>query len=1001
MRKFFCLVFYLSISYHAFSNAAQTGTFQFIENKGQWAENILFKAAVSNGSLFIERNSFTWYFSNLNDLHAKTHAKKYSGEPLMFKSHAFKTTFVNADFSTVVQGQNQFSNYYNFFQGDNQSFWRGHVPAYSSVFYSHIYNNIDLHVYSRDENMKYDFIVHPSADVTQIKMHYDGLSEIYLQNGNLHLRTSLNEVIEMAPVAYQFINGIRHNITCNFQLNGNEVSFYFPDGYDVNSELMIDPATLIFSSYSGSTEDNWGYAATYDNDGNLYGAGIIFGDGYPVTFGAFEEEFVGGYGFFPFDISLSKFNSTGTDLIYSTYLGGTKNEFAYSLIVNSANELMLYGATGSDDYPTTDAAYDDSFNGGGSVDIEGVLNFPNGTDIIITKFSADGSALIGSTFFGGSLNDGLNEGETNTNYGDHSRGEINIDGDDNIYIASNTRSSDIPTTAGVFQEDFGGQQDGLIAKFNSDLSTLIWCSYLGGSANDGVFSLKETSAENVIVCGGTNSTNFPTTSGVLNEDFIGGTTDGFVSVISNDGISLLQSTYIGTTEYDQAYCIETDAGNNIYITGQTSGDYPVTAGVYSEAGSSQFISKLNPDLSAYIYSTVFGSGSSTVNITPTAFLVDNCENVYVAGWGGFVNNTYYPLTGFTTGMSVTGDAFQSTTDGSDFYFIVFEKNAGGLIYATFFGGASTQEHVDGGTSRFDKTGKIYEAVCAGCGGSDNFPTTDGVWSETNGATNCNLGVIKFEFNFIGPSASISAEPANGCSPLEAEFSNESLNAEEYFWDFGDGTISTEENPNHEYTEPGSYTAYVVAIDDDACIPEDTAFITIEVYDYPDADFSFAPDPASLYQFIEFSDLSVDAEDWVWSFGDGTGSTSQNPTHQYPTPGIFTICLSVFNEFGCMDSVCDEIEIIETSILDAPNAFSPNGDGINDIYLPVNFGMKEFEIKIYNRWGQLIFYSNDPSIGWDGTYEGKDQEMDTYVYVMSGVGKDETPYYNQGNILLVR
>src|SRR5665213_1861309 len=249
--------------------------------------------------------------------------------------------------------------------------------------------------------------------------------------------------------------------------------------------------------------------------------------------------------------------------------------------------------------------------------------------------------------------------------------------------------------------------------------------------------------------------------------------DGYVSHLNAAGSSLLQSSYIGTSGYDQAYFVQLDQSSNVYLFGQTAGAYPVTGGVYSNPNGGQFIHKLNPTLSATIYSTVFGSGGNTPNISPAAFLVDTCENVYTSGWGG--QCIPYGSTGTTFGMPVTANAFQQTTDGCDFYFFVLKKNAASLWYASFFGGVGgSDEHVDGGTSRFDKRGVIYQSVCAGCGGTNNFPTTVGAWSQTNNSFNCNNAVIKLDFQLVNLSAVAAAAPSDTiCTGSAINFTNTS------------------------------------------------------------------------------------------------------------------------------------------------------------------------------------------------------------------------------------
>ena len=217
-------------------------------------------------------------------------------------------------------------------------------------------------------------------------------------------------------------NGKEQEVECRFVLRKNTISFQLGD-YDRSKELVIDPV-LIFSSYSGSSADNWGFTATYDKHGNLYGGGIAFGVGYPTQVGHhYQVDYAGG----SCDVAISKFDSTGSQLYYSTYLGGIAAECPHSMFVNENDELYVFGTTGSYTFPTTAQAYDNSFNGGVPVNVNNSVQFPNGTDIFITKFSADGDSLLASTFIGGSSNDGLNTGSPlRKNYADESRGEISL-----------------------------------------------------------------------------------------------------------------------------------------------------------------------------------------------------------------------------------------------------------------------------------------------------------------------------------------------------------------------------------------------------------------------------------------------------------------------------------------------------------------------------------------------------------------------------------------------
>lgn len=1140
-------------------SAPRAQALQFIENANQWPEQVLYRTEVNGMRIYLEKNGFTF---DVFDEDAVKHTQGGQTPQIMLR-HAYQMQFIGAKNQIPVSAAKPGNAYYNFLIGNDPTKWASHVKGYAEVLYDNVYAGIDMRVYSSGDHLKYDFIVQPGANVDEIQMQYSGLYDILVKDGQLHLVTAIDTLTELQPYAWQVKQNKVVAVVCNYQVEQNVVSFYFPDGYDRNYELIIDPE-LVFGSYSGSTTDNWGYTATFDVDGNLFGGGAAFGGGYPTTVGAFDLSYSGG----DTDVSISKWNATGTDLIYSTFIGGTNAELPHSMMATNDKELVIYGTTSSSNFPISAGAYDNSFNGGTSVTVDGIF-FSGGTDIYVVKLNADGSALLGSTFVGGTGNDGLNIAAgytTHYNYGDFIRGEVIVDAFENIYVASNTVSSSFPTTPGVFQSALAGGQEGVLFKLTPNCSALTWSSFIGGSAEEGAYSMKLTSTGQLVVGGGTASSDFPVTPGAWDETYSGGVTDGFVSIISPDGTTLEYSSFAGTNNYDQVYFVETDADDNIYITGQTKGVWTVTAGVYSEAGGKQFITKLEPDLSAIMYSTVFGSGGSAVNISPSAFLVDQCENVYVSGWGGSVNQGYNFSTGSTVGMTITPDAIQSTTDGSDFYFFVVSKNAVDLVFASYFGGPVSPEHVDGGTSRFDKAGAIYQAVCAGCWGLDDFPTTAGAWSEVNGSSLCNLGVAKIEFNIAGVYAEAVADPSFiGCVPFDVDFINTSAEAEDYIWDFGDGsplnysfepahtytepgtyevmlividsltcniadtayltvtvlsedieadfeyvlaencdsltaTLSTlgtynpttvfewdfgdgltsdEQNPEHAYYEPGSYTITLIVSDPFSCNAADTFSLNIEylyefntgftaealgclpveatftpltetadtyiwifgdgavdttgatthiytepgIYEvsliailcgvpdtltqeviidgWPVAYFDAYPEYAIIQTPTVFTNLSTNAVTYEWNYGDGTTSTDKNGYHVYEEEGVYTVCLTATNSNGCSDVYCRTVEVVNEGAVGIPNAFSPNGDGVNDVIYIKGFGFDEIQLLIFNRWGELVFQTNDRSVGWDGTYKGQMQETEVYVYVLTGSFLDGKPIELKGNISLLQ
>ncbi|MGB0521515.1 MAG: gliding motility-associated C-terminal domain-containing protein [Flammeovirgaceae bacterium] len=852
LSKFKFLVFLL-ISIPAFSQ------YRFIENKNQWDAQAKFRAELPGGYLFLEEQGLTYLFHDPNSFpqhhghknrhgfgpnHAK--ATRTNNSPTQgVRGHVVKVHFIGANEHPSFDPAQATPGHYNFLLGNNPSKWGKKAKAYQEINYRELYPHVDLKFYNYESELKYEFIVAPQGDAGVIKMEYEGQDKLYLENGNLYIQTSVNAFREAKPYCYQLIGDLTLEVPSEFRLEGNQVVFHFPEGYDSNYPLVIDP-TLVFASYSGSPQDNWGFTAAPDDEGHLYAGGISRESGqFPTTTGAFQETGPNQGSSTP-DIAIMKYSPDGTQIEYATYLGGTQMDVPHSLIVNSQNQLIILGTTSSSDFPMTFNSYDNTFAGG---PLRTVLNqsltFNAGTDMFVSILNEDGSNLEGSTYFGGIDSDGLNpqdgSSDLSFNYGDEMRGDIILDENDNIYLCSVTNSPDLPVTNNTYQSNLEGSLDAVVAKFNSNVSSLIWSTYLGGVGEESAYGIKLDASNNVIITGGTTSTDFPTTPGVINQTYQGGSVDGFITILNSAGNNLIASTFLGTDRYDQSYLVDLDEFGNIGVFGQTTGLYTVSdPALYSVPRAGQFIHKLSPDLRNTIFSTVVGTESpfssiAEINIRPTAFLINSCSHIYLAGWGGEINDR-----GSTNGLPVTDDAVQLTTDGSDFYLMILSADATRLLYATFYGatsGPTRGEHVDGGTSRFDKNGAVYQSVCS-CGGS-GFPTTAGVVSQTNNSTNCNNAVFKFDLESINADVNptipddggVFVSGDEGCAPLQVMFTNDSLIGNEFEWDFGDGTtlIADAVNVIHTYQTPGVYPVSVRVVDSATCQIEDVAIDTITVF----------------------------------------------------------------------------------------------------------------------------------------------------------------------------
>jgi gliding motility-associated-like protein len=949
-------------------------TFEFTENKGQWESKIKFKGELPAGDFYLHPNGFTVVQHNTADLlryfqrqHGVVEANAKNAEATAriatynpqkpgndggvpnpnnpspsypnytIHSHAYQVTFIGAAANAEIVPDKPVSTYSNYFLGNDPSKWATNVKLFGAVLYKNIYPNIDVRYYSENGQLKYDLIVNPGGNVSNIQMQYDGADKLQIKNKELIIKTSVGDVKELYPYSYQFdqLKG-KQETSCSYVLDKNIVRFQVGN-YSKTSTLVIDP-TLIFSSFTGSRAGQYGFTATPGPDGSLFSGGIVFGNGFPVSPGAYQTTFQGGSANGGVDMGIFKFSADGSQRVYATYLGADGNDYPHSLICDPQGNLVVMGRTYSTKFPGT------------------VVGPGGGADICVTKFNATGTAIIGSLRIGGTGADGVNisdmqeGGSINLSstlrfYGDDSRSEVTLDAANNIYVAAQSRSDNFFTTGNVFGPTAGGRQDGVVMKINASCNNVIWSSYLGGDGDDGAFVIAVNPVTNTIFVGGaTNSGNLPgNKSGVYQasnqQNANGNSTDGFVAEIANDGSSIIRSSYMGTNGFDAVYGIKFDKFAIPYIMGISEGTWPRVNAAFGTDNTKQFVAKLKTDLSGFQYSTTFGAGTGRPNISPVAFLVDRCENVYISGWGGWISSggkDPFSMAG-VVGMPITSDALKSVTDNHDFYFIVIKKDAASQLYGSFFGQSGGEgEHVDGGTSRFDEQGVIYQAICANCFGnavgaiSAPYPITPGVWGPTNGTgtSNCNLAAAKIAFNFAGVAAgprsySNGVVDTLGCVPFTVTLKDTVLNAKSYEWRFFDGKpdeITSNAQITHTFDAVGDYRVRLIAIDSATCNIRDTAFVTIHVRsDKANIDFlatKLPPCQSLNYKFINTTTFPpnkpFNANSFTWDFGDGTRITpgADSIEHAFASAGTYKTRLIMEDTSYCNspDSMVKELRV---------------------------------------------------------------------------------------------
>lgn len=807
--------------------------FSFIENKGQWSDSVRYKAEIPGGMLHLTDHGFQYHYLSVADIRRIDSVKEAGGnaDSQNIRLHNYRVVFEGGNENIHYTAQDKRTRYVNYFFGKDSSGWKGNIGLYGKVIQHNIYRGIDVAIYSKPGSLKYDFMIAPGSDPNHIRLNFQGVHPHMTAAGNLSIKTSVNEVTEQAPYAYQIINGKEVPVKCKFKLNGDQLTFELPEGYNNQYTLIIDPE-LVFTTFSGGGDYQMGYysfCTTYDREGCLYAAGVPivflwpFPPLWPVTPGAFQTTYSTVYG--PM-VCINKYNASGTDLVYSTYYGGGgPNDLPHAMIVNDQGELVLAGSTGSFNLPVTTGCFDSAKSGG--------------TDIFIAHFNSSGAALVGATYVGGNIGNSINGIDMFSNFGldagsknKTSPIELALDTTGNIWAVSNTSTQDFPVTANAFQPAIGGGNcDGVVFSLNPACSQLLYGSFIGGNNSDVAYGIQFNHAGNMVICGGTRSSNFPVTSNALHSTAPGsGDWDGFVSVFNPVTGALLQSTYLGTEADDQAVNLQVDELDNVYVLGRTFGNYPVSPGVYAIPGADLFIHKLSPSLSNSLLSTRMGNPQSSGNpFFPASFLVDNCTNVYLTG----LSQDYeIPL----ANMPLSANAFQTTP--GNFWFGVLKPDFSDLLFGTYYGRVNEPasgingDHTHVGVNRMDPQGVLYQSLCVN---SNSYPgTTAQSWSQFNQNTvGQDIVSFKFAFQLAGVTSGFSLSPGqrdSACVPVTIQFLNNASMAMEYTWNFGDGSpVVSDSSPSHTYVSEGVYTVSLIARNDTACITADTSYKTITVF----------------------------------------------------------------------------------------------------------------------------------------------------------------------------
>jgi len=802
--------------------------------------------------------------------------------------------FIGADSSARMAGADELAGKANYFRGNDPMRWRTNIATYSKVQYQQVYPGIDLIFHgSSQQELEYDFVVAPGADPNQIRLAFAGADRVEIgDNGDLVLHLGDRQIRQRKPRVYQRVNGeekeipggyvIREDTTLNASepaahsslsrdgkvsvASGRVLVGFTTAAHDRNRALIIDPV-LAYSTFIGGSGSDVARGIAVDALDSAYVVGTTDSPNFPTN-----NPIRGGLASpGDRDAFVVKLNPQGSGFVYATYLGGSSGDNGNGIAVDAEGNAYVIGDTASTDFPTINAFQSAS---------------ANCSDAFLAKLSSDGSQLLYSTKLGGN--------------GCESARAVTVGTNGLVWLAGNTSSTDFPTR-NALQPGFQGggpdnpynyKGDAFVAKLDTTAvssDSLVYSTYLGGSDDDVPNGIAVDAAGNAYVAGYTASTNFPTTAGAFQPSFGGGDYDVFVAKLDPSGTALVYSTYLGGSGNDNnnngGGCIALDGAGNIFVTGQTSSpDFPTTNAWQPTMTSrwqpsvwgNGFVSKLNADGSALVYSTFLWGVSWTAGVA-----VDQADSVYVAGMSvGNLSAVNAVQANYAGGSGWDGCVLKLDPDGQS------------AQYATYLGGTGD----DGCTGiAVDRDGNAY---VTGSTASTNFPTQSALQPAFGGGSGDGF-VVKISDPDTNPPVILAASNYGDAAVVTVDFSEaldlaSATNATHYILDQGVTISSATMGINSRtvrlrttgLTNGVAYTLTVNGVLDRAPVPNPIAsdthvtftamglyggFLHQEVYTGIDSDFL-----ADLTNNVKFPN-QPDASSDIQQAEILSGATSQSGT----------------------------------------------------------------------------------------------------------------------------
>ncbi len=644
---------------------------RFEKNTGQTDENVDFISHNNNYTLFLSPTKATFSLEkekNINNFVNKTKVNRETTN--VNATDVLTMELVGANIDAKAIETDKLATTSNYFLNNDKKYWQTNIENFAKVQYQNIYPGIDIVYYGNQKQLEYDLVVSPYTSPDIINLQFSEAQDLTINNeGDLVITVNEQEFYKKKSYVYQEVNGVKQLVASNYVIKeNNEISFQL-GSYDISQPLIIDPM-IGYSTYLGGTGSDFSNAIAVDSTGNAYIVGYTESLNFPTNNP--QQRSSSGKN----DLFISKLNATGSSLAFSTYIGGSDEDFGNAIAVDSKGNVYVTGYTFSSNFPVANPF---QLKNGNTI-------ANTGGDAFVVQLNSQGNTLVYATYLGGIADDMATS--------------LAVDTQDNVYITGFTNSTNFPVVNPVQAKSNGGF-DAFITKLNATGNSLAYSSYFGGGDNDFGNAIAIDKSNNDYIVGLTDSRNLP----VVNpqQSILGGDSDGFIAKFDSTGNSLSFATYFGGSNFDTITSVAVDSTNNIYVTGVTgSKDFSLMSPIQQTKADNldSFVSKLNTAGNSLIFSTYLGgSGDEQAN----SIALDDKNNVYIIG---VTTSTNFPL----------ADATQKTNGGQQDAFIT-KINATGssLVFSTYLGGAGNDV---GASLAVDAKSNVF---MTGITNSMNFP----------------------------------------------------------------------------------------------------------------------------------------------------------------------------------------------------------------------------------------------------------------------------------------